>query len=57
MQKEAKQYNPIMGLRVPPELRDKFTEHARAQDLTPSQVARKLIREWVVKQDKKSGKA
>ncbi len=50
-------HDPILGLRVPPELREKFMEYAQKNDLTASQVARRLIAEWVRKEERKEAVA
>lgn len=46
----------IIGTRGPKILAEKLAYHAKAQDLTTSQVLRKLVREWVAEQDKKHKK-
>jgi len=46
-------HDPILGLRVPQELRAKFMDLAQKNDLTASQVARRLIAEWVRKEERK----
>jgi len=46
----------ILTTRATPELAEKLTFHAKANDLTTSQVIRKLLREWVAEQDKKHKK-
>lgn len=51
MQKEQ-----ILSVRTPKELIEKANYHAKAQDLSTSQVVRKLLREWVAEQDKKHRK-
>lgn len=43
----------IIGTRGPKVLAEKLSYHAKANDLTSSQVIRKLLREWVEEQDKK----
>lgn len=47
MQKEAEQ---IFTTRMPAELKEAFTKATKAQDLTPSQVVRKLVKEWLAQQ-------
>lgn len=51
-----KEYDPIWGVRMPVELREKFTSLAHERDLIPSQVVRKLVREWVAREEKKATK-
>jgi len=46
----------IIGTRGPKILAEKLAYHAKSQDLTTSQVLRKLVREWVAEQDKKHKK-
>lgn len=46
----------IIGTRGPKILAEKLAYHAKAQDLTTSQVLRKLVREWIAEQDKKHKK-
>lgn len=43
----------ILSVRTPKELIEKANYHAHAQDLSTSQVVRKLLREWVAEQEKK----
>lgn len=45
----------IIATRGSKELHTKLLYHAKAQDLTASQVMRKLLREWVAEQEKKQG--
>lgn len=49
MQKETEQ---IFTTRMPTDLKEAFTKATKAQDLTPSQVVRKLVKEWLAKQPK-----
>lgn len=46
----------ILSVRTPKELIEKANYHAQSQDLSTSQVVRKLLREWVAEQDKKHRK-
>jgi len=46
----------ILSVRTPKELIEKANYHAHAQDLSTSQVVRKLLRDWVAEQDKKHRK-
>lgn len=39
--------NPIVGLRLPPEIREQLEKIALAQDLSLSQVIRKALREYL----------
>lgn len=45
--KDVKDYDPLMGIRMPEELKKQFFEAAKLQDLTPSQVVRKLVKQWL----------
>jgi len=40
-----------LGLRIPPELKQVAQEKAEAEDLTLSQVVRRLLRQWVAKDE------
>jgi len=42
-----KNSEPILGLRLPEELKREFVEEAEKLDITPSQIARSLIRDWL----------
>lgn len=46
----ARQDEPIFTMRMPQELKEQFTKVTKSQDITPSQVVRKLVREWLEKQ-------
>lgn len=46
----------IIGARIQPTLAEKFAYHAKANDITTSQLLRKFVREWVAEQDKKHKK-
>jgi len=46
----------FLSVRTPKELIEKASYHAKAQDLSTSQVVRNLLREWVAEQDKKNRK-
>jgi len=45
----------IIATRGTKELSEKLQYHAKAQDLSASQVIRRLVREWVAEQEKKQG--
>jgi antitoxin component of RelBE/YafQ-DinJ toxin-antitoxin module len=47
MQKDNEQ---IFTTRMPADLKEAFAKATKAQDLTPSQVVRKLVKEWLAKQ-------
>ena len=49
MQKDTEQ---MFTTRMPTDLKEAFTRATKAQDLKPSQVVRKLIKEWLAKQPK-----
>jgi antitoxin component of RelBE/YafQ-DinJ toxin-antitoxin module len=40
-----------LGLRIPPELKRAAQEKAEAEDLTLSQVVRRLLRQWVAEEE------
>jgi predicted transcriptional regulator len=42
-----KEYDPLVGIRMPEELKKELFEVAKAQDLTPSQIVRRLVKEWL----------
>lgn len=46
----------IIGTRGPKSLAEKLQYHAKSNDLSTSQVLRKLVRDWVAEQDKKHRK-
>lgn len=46
----------IIGARIQPSLAEKLAYHAKANDITTSQLLRKFVREWVAEQDKKHKK-
>lgn len=43
----------VMVVRIPPEVKKEFDKKAKEIDLTMSQVARRLIEEWLKKEPKK----
>jgi len=51
-----KENNVFIATRGTKELSEKLQFHAKAQDLSASQVLRRLIAEWVEEQDKKHRK-
>jgi len=53
---QAMRKEQILSVRTPKDLIEKANYHAQAQDLSTSQVVRKLLREWVDEQDKKHRK-
>ncbi|MCA8109588.1 hypothetical protein QZM48_34970 [Burkholderia orbicola] len=55
-QTKAGDYDPILGVRMPADLRDKFMALTQERDILPSQVVRKLVREWVAREEKKATK-
>lgn len=42
-----KEENPIMNLRLPAEMKAELFKIAEKEDVTPSQIVRKLIKEWL----------
>ncbi len=43
----------MLGVKLPPEVKKEFDKKAKEIDLTMSQVARRLIEEWLKKEPKK----
>lgn len=43
----------MLGVKLPPEVKKEFEKKATELDLTMSQVARRLIEEWLKKEPKK----
>jgi len=44
--------NPTLGVRLPKVLKEEFERTCRDQDITPAQIARKLINQWLINQRK-----
>lgn len=45
-----KEPNPVMHIRLPEELKAKLFEVAEKEDLTPSQIVRHLVKNWLEKE-------
>jgi hypothetical protein len=45
-----------IATRIEPSLAEKLAYHAKANDITTSQLLRKFVKEWVAEQDKKHKK-
>jgi metal-responsive CopG/Arc/MetJ family transcriptional regulator len=39
--------DPQIGIRLPEELKKEFFERAKKEDLTPSQIVRQLVKNWL----------
>lgn len=50
--KPRKEPDPILGVRVPKVLKEEFEKVCRDQDITPAQICRKLINNWLIGQRK-----
>lgn len=47
-----KEYDPLVGIRMPEELKKQLFDAAKSQDLTPSHIVRKLVKQWLKEEAK-----
>lgn len=50
--KPRKEPNPTLGVRLPKVLKEEFEKTCQDQDITPAQICRKLINNWLINQRK-----
>lgn len=46
-----KEPDPVMTIRIPEELKAQLFEKAEKEDLTPSQIVRRLVKNWLAKEN------
>lgn len=47
--------DPQIGIRLPPELKKELFERAKKEDITPSQIVRQLVKNWLKEGDSAQG--